>query len=90
MGNAKLVAERERTSQFAGVGCLVQAAGIVAPFVLGALFGVVGAVIGVGILVILFFVGSSMAKPWRCGNCKNLIASKSVRICPACKAELRT
>jgi hypothetical protein len=89
-------AKRERVGQFAGIGCLIQGLGLLAPFVLaalasiiaGAVGGVVGALVGVVVLVVLLIVGSAKAKSWRCGNCKNPIASASVTICPVCKAVL--
>jgi len=81
-------AKRERVSSFAGKGCFVQALGILAPFVLGAVFGAVGIAIGILLLLWLFFLGSSMSMTWRCGHCRNPLASKSVRICPTCTADL--
>lgn len=89
MADPQLIASRERVSKFAGTGCLIQGAGLVAPFLLGVLAGTSGAIIGVVLLVILFFIGSSKALMWRCGYCKNPIADAGVRICPVCKAELR-
>lgn len=82
-------ARRERKSEFAGVGCVIQGLGLLSPFVLGALLGAVGAVIGVIMLVALFFLGSAKSSRWVCGHCKNPIASKDVQICPVCKANLQ-
>jgi hypothetical protein len=86
MVEPSLVARREKVGQFVGAGCFIQGVGLGAPFVLYFLAGPVGAVIGVLILVVLFFVGSAKAKNWRCSNCKNPIADANVRICPVCKA----
>ena len=88
MGEPVLHAHRERVSHFVGAGCLIQALGIAAPFLLGHFLGVVGTVIGVAILLVLFVVGSGMATSWRCGHCKNPLANKAVKICPICKADL--
>lgn len=81
-------AVRERVSSFAGAGCALQALGLVAPWILWELFGVPGAIVGAILLVWLFFVGSAKAMSWRCGGCKNPIASKNVRVCPVCRADL--
>jgi len=81
-------AVRERKSELIGVGCFVQGFGLLAPFVLGALLGFAGAVIGTVVLVLLLLVGSRMALKWRCGSCKNPIAGKDVQICPVCRANL--
>jgi hypothetical protein len=88
-----LVASRERVSSFVDVGWLIQAAGLLAPFVLAGVFGAaaggagaaVGGLVGLVLLVVLFVVGSRKASLWRCGVCKNPIANKDVRICPVCR-----
>jgi hypothetical protein len=89
VSESEIIAKRERVGQFAGIGCFIQGLGLLAPFALGALFGTTGALVGVGLLVVLFIVGSSKAKSWRCGNCKNPIANAEVRACPVCKAQLQ-
>lgn len=81
-------AKRERITSFIGTGCALQAVGLLAPLILAGLLGVYGAVAGAVIFVILFLVGSSKAISWRCGNCRNPIAGKAVRICPVCRAQL--
>ena len=96
-GTEGVTAERERVSSFVGVGCLLQAVGLLAPFFLYAIFaavaglaaGAIGAVAGLVLLPVLFVVGSRKASSWRCGNCKNPLASKDVRLCPVCHATLR-
>ena len=88
MNEQIVIARREKRTEFAGVGCVIQGLGIIAPFVLGALLDVLGAVIGIVFLVVLFFVGSAKATKWVCGNCKNPLASKEVTMCAACGARL--
>jgi len=83
------VASREKKSEFAGVGCVLQGVGLLAPFVLGALLGVFGVVVGVIALIVLFFLGSAKSSRWICGSCKNPLASKDVQMCAVCKAHLR-
>jgi uncharacterized membrane protein len=83
-----VVARREKRSEVAGVGCLIQGLGLLAPFVLGALLGIIGGAIGLVLLLVMFFVGSAKATKWICGNCKNPIASKEVTVCAACRARL--
>lgn len=82
------VARREKRSEVAGVGCVIQGLGILAPFVLGALLSAFGVLIGLILLVVLFFVGSAKSRRWVCSNCKNPIASKEVTVCGACQARL--
>ena len=82
------VAERELVTEFAGVGCLLQGLGILAPIVLGIFAGTVGLGIGLVLFLVLFFFGSSKSKKWRCGNCKNPLPGDEVSACPVCKARL--
>ena len=88
MNEQPLRAQKEKRSEFAGVGCLLQGLGLVAPFVLGALMGIFGAVIGIVLLFVLLGIGSAKATKWICGNCKNPVASKEVTVCSACHARL--
>ena len=88
MNEQIVTAKRVKKSEVAGVGCVIQGLGLIAPFVLGALLGVFGAVIGVVLLLVLFSLGSTKATKWICGNCKNPIASKEVTVCAACRAQL--
>lgn len=103
LSDVPLRVQRERVSHIMGVGCLIQGLGLLSPFVCawlfgivgmmfgvggGVMFGVVGGVLGVVLLVILFFVGSAQATSWRCGACKNPLASQDVTICPVCKASV--
>jgi hypothetical protein len=86
--NGQVVANKEKRTEFASVGSLIQALGLIAPLVLGALFGTIGMVIGVPLLLVLYLLGLAKATKWFCGNCKNPLASKEVSMCVACKARL--
>ena len=88
MNEQPLKAKREKRTEFAGVGCLIQGLGLIAPFVLGALMGIVGVVIGIVMLFVLLGIGSAKATKWICSNCKNPIASNEVTVCSACHARL--
>jgi hypothetical protein len=83
-----LSAKRERVTSFVGVGCLIQAAALFAPFVLYVVAGVLGAAFGAVLMIVLFVIGSNKAISWRCGGCKNPVASKDVAVCPVCRATL--
>ena len=71
----------KKKSEFAGVGALVQAVGLVVCFLFFP-FGIF-----VGIIVIL--IGSRMAIKHVCSACGNKVEDKDVRICPVCKAALQ-
>lgn len=88
MSEQAITARREKRSEIVGIGCVIQGLGLISPFVLGAFLSVLGVIIGIVLLLVLFFVGSSKATKWICGNCKNPIASKEVTICGACRARL--
>ena len=89
MTEQALTTKRERKTSFVGLGCFIQGAGLLAPFLLGAFMGTTGAVIGIVMALILFFVGSAKSSTWRCGNCKNPLADADVRMCPVCKAQIK-
>lgn len=72
-------------SEFAGIGCLYQGVGVVAPFVGWVVAGYVGAALGVIVFLALYAVGDKKAKILVCGNCHNRIASADVRMCPVCR-----
>lgn len=93
----QLVARREQVGSFIGVGCFLQGLGLLSPFIgyavgswaLGVLAGIIGAVIGLFMLLVLLVVGSRKALSYRCGNCKNPLASAAVKLCPVCRAQMR-
>jgi len=77
---APLVAKRESKSEMAGVGCLIQVVGLAVIWIwpIGTVFGVV-----------LLIYGSMRAQFYRCGNCKNRLTDKAVKLCPSCGATLK-
>lgn len=76
-----------KKTQFAGAGAAVQLMGV-ALAVVGALyFGDTGLVVGGVAGLLLLVIGSNMSKAFLCSECRNPVASKAVRLCPACKAE---
>lgn len=76
----------KKKSEMAGPGCLVQAIGLLMPFVGWYFASMIGAIIGGAIMLAMLLVGSRMALKWICPECNNPVASKNVRICPACQA----
>lgn len=89
MDKDSVQARREKVGHVAGIGCLIQAAGLLAPFGFYVVAGSGGAAVGLIVLVVLFFVGSAKAVSWRCGSCKNPLSAKAVKICPVCHASLK-
>jgi hypothetical protein len=77
----------EARSEFIGSGCAIQALALVVPWPF-ALIGFEGFLLGLGLALVLFIVGSAKSKSYRCSACKNPVATKDVRVCPACKATL--
>lgn len=67
-------------SEIAGKGCVVQAIGLLACFFAFPL----GLLVGVPLLV----WGGAMAKKLVCGSCGNPVDSKTVKLCPVCRATL--
>jgi L-asparagine transporter-like permease len=84
-----LTARREVVREFLGAGALIQAAGVVAPFILSAVAGIPGAIAGVILMVVLLSVGYSKARRYYCSHCKNSIADSDVHVCPTCSAQLQ-
>jgi rubrerythrin len=72
-------AKRKRKTEMAGVGCLIQAIGLVALF-----FFPIGTFIG----IILLIYGSMKSTYLVCSNCGNRLSDKNVKMCPTCKANL--
>jgi hypothetical protein len=86
-------ATRIRKVEFAGIGNLVQFLGLlgaIASTYFGYALGSAGTGLVIGLVgcVCLFVVGSEMSKKYVCGSCGNPLASKHVRICPTCKAQI--
>jgi hypothetical protein len=77
----------EAKSEFIGSGCAIQALALVIPWPF-ALIGVEGFLLGLALALVLFIVGSAKSKSYRCSACKNPVATKDVRMCPACKSPL--
>ena len=88
MPDPQVAAKRKRSTEFVGTGCFIQGLALLSPIILGLLFGVGGAIVGIILLVPLFIHGSRKSFKWRCGNCGNPIEGKQVLLCPVCKARL--
>lgn len=88
VSNEQNVARREKVNHFAGAGCLIQGAGLLAPLILGAIGGLLGFVVGIPVALVLLLAGSRKSVTWRCGHCKNPVADPDVRMCPVCRATL--
>lgn len=69
----------ETKSETMGLGCLLQLIGICLLF-----WFPIGTIMGICLLL----MGSRAARKPICGNCRNLLSSRSVSICPACHAIL--
>ena len=64
------LSKRKRKSEFAGIGCVYQAIGLLCPFILAALLTpMIGIPIGIVMMVILFIYGSIKSSKWVCGSC---------------------
>jgi hypothetical protein len=77
-----------KKSETFGVGCLVQALSLAVGFVIAVLGGIVGIVLGIIVALAGLVWGSQLAVVWTCGNCKNKLAGRDVKVCPACSARL--
>ena len=77
-----------RKREFAGKGAGIQLLGLASPFIGGLLLGAIGAVLGMVALVVLLIVGSMQSSVWLCSECRNKVRDRTVRVCPACHAEL--
>lgn len=78
------LAKAERKGEFLGTGCVVQGIGLAVLLGGGIFFGIFAIPVGLVVLI----AGGRMALKWRCSACKNPIAGKAVRLCPACGARL--
>ena len=84
---AKSRLKPKKTTEMVGIGCVVQGLGLVMPFLGYTIAGVTGAVVGIFLLIPLLIIGGRQAIKWICPNCNNPIASKQVKVCPACHAQ---
>jgi hypothetical protein len=89
MNEQVVIAEREKNFDITGVGCLLQALGLLAPIILSIPLGFIGGGIGMALLPILLLVGTSKSTKWICGSCKNPLASKEMSLCDTCGAHLK-
>ena len=76
----------EKKGELVGPGCLVQAIGLLMPFIGHKLGGGVGVILGILLALGFLLVGSRMAIKWVCPKCRNPLASKSVKVCPTCQS----
>ncbi len=74
----------KKKSEFAGVGALIQLAGI-GVFIIFCASGLIGGAIGFIAMLIMFGIGSQKSHKYYCGNCNNPVANKQVKVCPVCK-----
>jgi hypothetical protein len=75
---------------FVGSGCWVQGLGLLMPFILMPIVGIpIGALLGLVLMLILMISGRTMSTQWTCGACGNRLTGPDVKLCPACRAELR-
>lgn len=73
------MARVEKKYEFAGVGALIQAIGVVLLFIVP-----IGTVVGIALLII----GSVQSRRFVCSACKNRVPSKDVKVCPACRVDM--
>jgi len=85
--DAPRTSKRIKKTEMIGKGCAVQGLALLLPFV-GAVGGPVGIVVGVIAAIAVFVMGSRMSIVWKCGACKNPLASGEVTVCPSCHAAL--
>lgn len=76
----------QQRGSFVGTGCLVQALGLILGVTLTAVIPLIGWLIGLVVAVGMLISGGRMAIKYECSNCHNPIASKRVKLCPACHA----
>ena len=84
MGEERALAVREKDRERSGCFGLILALILpLAGLAFAGLPGLLGGGLGAGFL---FAFTGGKAK-WKCGECKNPIASGDVKLCPACRAE---
>lgn len=84
-----VTARVRKRGNLVGGGCFVQLLGVLLGALAFFLVPVVGLITGPLLFISMFFWGSQMAKSFECSNCGNPVASKRVRLCPTCGAQLR-
>jgi hypothetical protein len=82
---AAATATKDRKSELAGVGCLVQLIGL-AIVLCGIPFGAGGLVFSILVGLAVMVVGGRMAHKYLCSHCGNRVQEKTARICAACGA----
>lgn len=73
--------------QYAGTGAAVQLLGVIVAIMGTLYYGDTGLLLGGIAGILLLVIGSNMSKAFLCSECRNPVASKAVRLCPACKTE---
>jgi hypothetical protein len=76
----------KKKTEVAGVGCLIQFAGILV-FLISFIAFPIGTAFGFLIMLSLLIIGSQKATKFYCGNCGNPVDNKGVKLCPACRIE---
>ena len=74
-----------KKTEFIGKGCFIQGLGLLCPFI-GLVAGVPGFLVGLLAGLALLLYGSRQSVVWKCGDCRNNLADRDVRVCPVCKA----
>lgn len=77
----------KRTHEMAGTGCVVQGLGLLAAAVL-LLFGPLGWILAAAVAFAGLLLGSAMSAKLTCSACRNPVASRGVKMCPTCRAEM--
>ncbi len=72
------MAGRIRKVEMTGLGCFLQALGLL--FFLGFPIGMGPVIIGVG----FFILGSAKATYWTCGDCGNRLTDEDASLCSVC------
>ncbi len=84
-----MIYPKGKRSEFVGIGCLIQATGIILAIMAVGVFGDFGLIPGFILFAVCLVAGSLKAKQWTCGACGNPLANKDVKICPVCRQFLR-
>jgi hypothetical protein len=84
-----VTAKLKKKNELVGEGCALQGLGLVVGVVLFVFLPDTGYILGPVVAIGLLQYGGRKSLKWACGNCGNQVGDKSVRICPACRANLR-